>query len=25
VAAYLDRRDPAWTLSVARDWPDWPE
>jgi len=25
VAAYLERRDPAWTLSVARDWPDWPE
>ncbi len=25
VRAWLERRRPAWKLSVARDWPDWPE
>jgi enoyl-CoA hydratase/carnithine racemase len=25
VMAYLEKRDPRWTLSVAEDWPDWPE
>ena len=22
--AYVERRKPRWTLSVSRDWPDWP-
>jgi len=25
VRAYLERRAPAWKLSVSRDWPEWPE
>ena len=25
VMAYLEKRDPRWTLSVAEDWPEWPE
>jgi len=25
VMAHLERRAPAWKLSVTRDWPDWPE
>lgn len=25
VKAYLERRAPRWTGSVARDWPRWPE
>ncbi len=24
VMAYLERRDPKWTLSVTDDWPRWP-
>ena len=23
VRAFMERRDPQWTLSVAADWPDW--
>ncbi len=25
VMAYLERRAPKWTLSVSKDWPEWPE
>jgi hypothetical protein len=25
VVSYLERRPPAWKLSVSRDWPAWPE
>jgi enoyl-CoA hydratase/carnithine racemase len=25
VMAFLERRDPKWTMSVSADWPDWPE
>jgi len=25
VVAYLERRAPQWKLSVAKDWPAWPE
>jgi enoyl-CoA hydratase/carnithine racemase len=25
VLAFLERRDPKWTMSVTADWPDWPE
>ena len=25
VMAFLERRTPNWTSSVAKDWPDWPE
>jgi enoyl-CoA hydratase/carnithine racemase len=25
VMAWLERRRPAWKLSVGKDWPDWPE
>lgn len=25
VRAWLERRTPTWTLSVARDWPEWPD
>ena len=25
VQAFLDRRDPAWTLSPTTDWPEWLE
>jgi len=25
VRAWLERRPPEWTLSVARDWPEWPD
>jgi enoyl-CoA hydratase/carnithine racemase len=25
VLAFLDKRQPAWTLSPTRDWPAWPE
>ena len=25
VLAYLERRDPRFTLSVTRDWPEWPD
>ena len=25
VMAYLEKRDPKWTLSVSKDWPEWPE
>jgi enoyl-CoA hydratase/carnithine racemase len=24
VMAFLERRPPRWTSSVAKDWPDWP-
>ena len=23
--AYVERRKPKWSLSVAKDWPDWPQ
>jgi enoyl-CoA hydratase/carnithine racemase len=23
--AWIERRPPRWTLSVARDWPEWPD
>ncbi len=22
--AYLEKRQPRWSSSVANDWPDWP-
>jgi enoyl-CoA hydratase/carnithine racemase len=25
VLAFLERRDPKWTMTVTADWPDWPE
>jgi enoyl-CoA hydratase/carnithine racemase len=25
VLAFLERRDPKWTMSVSADWPEWPE
>ena len=25
VMAWLEKRDPRWTLRVSRDWPEWPE
>ena len=25
VMAYLEKRDPRWTLRVSKDWPEWPE
>jgi enoyl-CoA hydratase/carnithine racemase len=25
VMAWLEKRDPRWTLKVSRDWPEWPE
>ena len=25
VMAYVERRDPRWTLRVSRDWPEWPD
>jgi enoyl-CoA hydratase/carnithine racemase len=24
VMAYLEKRDPRWTLRVSKDWPEWP-
>ena len=25
VVAFLERRDPKWSMSVSADWPEWPE
>jgi hypothetical protein len=25
VVSFLEKRRPAWTASVANDWPEWPQ
>jgi enoyl-CoA hydratase/carnithine racemase len=25
VMAFLERRDPAWSMRVSTDWPEWPD